>query len=282
MSNYLKGLNTSILLHEENFMALTLKVKTSNAQTHLFHLQGEALRDLMMILQNRLLTLQINSANDQHSLAALIEKASQEMANNLPLIEPQDVEQPDAGSLVSNLSVIFNEHDFKLLLILKNESMHHIRVSDAQIQFIMVAIARVLDNVKNTNLIALLAAGNNYAPVYDAEFNDNGTIDYSVIEIEQWKLDLFSQFFLIIYSIESKDGPEMKFGAVIKAHEAINEEGMDIIAHHFASKSKRLMPYSNELKSIKTTALALNIAGIPSPKDALQPLAEFYKTLNMK
>lgn len=119
MSNYLKGLNTSILLHEENFMALTLKVKTSNAQTHLFHLQGEALRDLMMILQNRLLTLQINSANDQHSLAALIEKASQEMANNLPLIEPQDVEQPDAGSLVSNLSVIFNEHDFKLLLILK-------------------------------------------------------------------------------------------------------------------------------------------------------------------
>lgn len=279
MNNYLKGINTGVLMHEEGFMALVLKIKTSNDQNHLFYLQAEALRDLMMILQNRFLSLQISAAHNQQELTALIERANQELVNNIPVIDQKDVEQPDPGCIVSTLSVSFEEQGFKLLFILKNETLHHIKVSDEQIQFMMVGIARALQNVKNANLLALLTAGINYAPAYDAEFKQDGTIDYSMIESEHWKLDLFNQYTLIIYGIENKDGLELKFGAVIKTHAASNEQDMDVIARNFASKSKRLMPFCNQLAMIKTTALEFDKDGLPSPKEALQPLAEFHKAL---
>lgn len=240
MINYLNGLNTGVIMNEEGFLALALKVKTSNGQTNMFYLQGYVLKDLLMILQNRLLSLQIKAADSQQDVAALIENASQALVNKLPMIEQMDLEQPDIGHLVNSLSVSFDEHGFRLLLIQKNESMHHIKVSDEQIQFMMVAIAKALDNVKNTDLINLLTTGINYVPVYDAEFRQNGTIDYSMIEIEPWKLDLFNQFYLVVYGIENKDGLELKFGAVIKAHAVINEQEIDIAAQNFASKSKKV------------------------------------------
>lgn len=282
MINYLNGWNTGIIMREESFLALALKIKTSTGQTHLFYLQGDVLRDLMMILQNRLLSIQINAANSQQDMTALCETAAQELMNNLPVIELKDVEQPDTGCIVSSLSVSFDDHGFNLLFILKNEALHHIKVADAQIQFMMVALARALDNVKGITLIGLLTAGINYIPVYDAEFKQDGSIDYSMIESEQWKLDLFNQFTLIIYGIENKDGLQLKFGAVIKSHTAINEQEIDVIARNFASKSKRLMQYTHQLAIIKTKSLAFDKGGIPSPQEALQPLAEFHKALRSK
>lgn len=282
MSNYLKGFNTGILTHEEGFLALALKAKTSNDQTHLFYFQAEALRDLMMILQNRLVSLQNNATPGQQELAALFEKANQELVNNLPVMEQKDVEQPDPGCIVTTLSVSLEEQGFKLLFILKNETLHHIKVSDAQIQFLMMAIARALDLIKNVNLIGLLTANINYVPVYDAEFKQNGAIDYSLLESEPWKLELFNQFMLIIYGIENKDGLELKLGAVIKTHAAVTEQEIDVIARNIASKSKRLMEYTHQLAIIKTKPLAFNKGGTPSPQEALQPLAEFHKALRMK
>lgn len=278
MINYLKGLNTGILMHEQGFMALALKAKTSNDQTHLFYLQGEGLRDMMLLLQNRLASQQARIKD----MAAAIEQASQELVKNIPLIEQHEVEQPDAGYLVSSLSAGFDEEGIKLVLILKNETLHHIKIADTQIQFMMLGIARALENAKNDNLIPLLTEGNNYAPIYDAEFNQNGSIDYSIIQNDPWKLELFSQYFLIIYGIESKAGLELKLGGVIKTHAVINEKEMDVIARHFASRSKRLMPYANQLALIKTTTLALDKDVLPSPQEALQPLAEFHKALRTK
>lgn len=282
MSNFLKGLNTGILTHEEGFLALALKVTISNDQTHLFYFQAEALRDLMMILQNRLLSLQNNTTLDQQELVALIEKANQELVNHLPVIEQKDVEQPDPGCIVTTLSASLEEQGFKLLFILKNETVHHIKVSDTQLQFMMMGIAKALDLIKNVDLIGLLTANINYAPVYDAEFKQNGAIDYSLIEIEQWKLELFNQFMLIIYGVENKDGLELKLGAVIKTHAAINEQEIDIIARNLASKSKRLMQYTSQLALIKAKPLEFNKVGAPSPQEALQPLADFHKALRMK
>ncbi|MEB6379551.1 YjeJ family protein [Leclercia adecarboxylata] len=281
MINYLKGLNTGILMHEQGFMAMALKIKTSHDQTHMFYLQGQELRDLMMILQNRLVSLQTGVVNNQQEMTTSVESTNQELVNHIPVIEQQEVEQPNADYLVSSLSVSFTEHEFKLVLILKNETLHHITISDLQIHFMMLAIARALGNVKSDNLVALFSAGLNYSPIYDAEFNQNGTIDYSLIENEQWKLDLFSQFYLIIYGLENKDGLELKLGAVVKAHAAINEQEMNEIARNFASKSKRLMPYCNQLAMIKSTPLAFEKYGLPSPNEALQPLAEFHKALRM-
>jgi hypothetical protein len=279
MINYLNGLNTGILINDEGFLALALKIKTSNGQTNLFYLQGEVLRDLMMVLQNRAVSLHMKAESSQQDITARVESATQELVNNIPVIEARDLEQPDPGCILTSLSVSFDEDDFKLLLIQKNEALHHIKVSDAQIQFVMVAIARALDNFKSVNLLTQLTSGINYAPVYDAEFNPNGTMDYSILQNEHWKLDLFNQFTLIIYGIENKDGLELKFGAVIKTHAATNEQELDVIARNLASRSKRLMPYTHQLALIKFTAMPFDKDGMPSPKEALQPLAEFHKAL---
>lgn len=279
MTNSIHGLNSGLLLNEEGFVALALKVKASNGQTSLFYLQGEALRDLMMVLQNRLLFVQNNIANGHQEVAEHIETANQELIKNLPMLELKDVEQPDAGFLVNSLAVSFAKDGFKLAIFLKNESLLHIKVSDAQLQFIMVAIARALDNVKNVDLINILATGINYAPVYDALFKQDGSIDYSLIETDQWKLDLFKEHVLIVYGIESKEGLQLKFGAVVKCHKCVNEQELDIIARNFASKSKKIMPYLNQLAEIKTRVMPFEKVGIPSVNEALQPLAEFHKAL---
>lgn len=282
MINYLNGLNTGILMNEQGFLAIALKMKTSNGQTNLFYLQGDVLRDLMMVLQNRIVSLHTKVVSGQQDFTAHVENANQELVNNLPVIEQKDLEQPDPGCIVNSISVSLGDDDFKLLLIQKNEALHHIKVSDTQIQFLMVAIARALDNVKNADLIDLLTAGINYVPVYDADFKQDGTIDYSMIETEHWKLDLFYQFVLIIYGIENQDGFELKFGAVIKTHSAVNEQVIDSIARNFASRSNRLMPHTHQLAMIKSTPLVFDKEGIPSPKEALQPLAEFHKSLRTK
>lgn len=281
MINYMNGLNTGILMNEEGFLALVLKIKTSNDQTNLFYLQGEALRDLMMVLQNRLLFLHQKIGNGQIDVSRRIESANQELANNLPVIEPKDVQQPDAGCLVSSIAVSCSEDDFKLLFIQRNGSLYHIKISDTQIQFMMVAIAKALDNVKNNDLISLLTAGINYAPVYDAIFKQDGSIDYSLIETEQWKMDLFNQYILIIYGIESKEGLELRFGAVIKTHNVVNDQEIDVIARNFASRSNKLMQYHHQLAEIKTTVMPFEKDGVPSVNEALQPLANFHKRLRV-
>lgn len=279
MTNSIHGLNSGLLLNEAGFVALALKVKTSNGQTSLFYIQGEALRDLMMVLQNRLLFVQNNVANGHQEVAEHIEAANHELIKNLPALELKDVEQPDAGFLVNSLAVSFAEDGFKLAIFLKNESLLHIKVSDAQLQFIMVAIARALDNVKNVDLINIFTSGINYAPVYDALFKQDGSIDYSLIEAEQWKLDLFNEYVLIVYGIENKEGFKLKFGAVVKCHKSVNEQEIDIIARNFASKSKKIMPYLNQLAEIKTRVMPFEKVGIPSVNEALQPLADFHKAL---
>lgn len=282
MVNYLNGLNTGILMNEQGFVAIAFKVKTSNGQTNLFYMQGEALRSLMMILQNRLVSMHVKIASGQKDKAALIESATQELVNNLPALELKDVEQPDPGCLVSSLSVSLEEDDFKLLLIQKNESLHHIKVADAQIQFMMVAIAKALDNLKNPELVNLLTSGINYAPIYDAEFNQNGSIDYSMVESEHWQLDLFNKYFLIVYGIENQDGFNFKLGAIVKTHAVVNEQELDIIARNLAKRSKRLTPYAQQISLIKTATLDFDKDSLPTPKDALQPLAEFHKSLRTK
>lgn len=279
MMTHLKGLDTGVLIHENNFFALALKIKYSNDQTELFYMQENVLRDFLMLLQNRLYFLLRKTHSDLQMVKDITSKENQSLIDNIPKMEIIDIQNPDISRRITTLSASYEEEQFKLLVILNDESIRHIKILDAQVEFIAIAIAQSLNKSGMSDLGRQLSAALNYAPVYDAQFQPDGTIDYSLIECETWKIDLFDKYFLVIYGIETGSGVDFRFGAVIRAHAEIDEQEMDNIARHFASLSKRSAQYVPLISDIRTLELLFNKDMLPSPQEALQPLAEFKKAL---
>lgn len=277
--NTLKGLNTGTLLHEGNFLALALKIKTRDDKTELFYLQLDTLKDLMMIVQNRLVLLEQKVRIHPELIKDQVASANEDLRNNIIQVDISELQNPEPACRVMTLSASVEEHQFKILFVRQDESVHQIKVSDSQTEFFAVAIAQVLKNSGIDNLAQQLSLGLNYVPVYDALFQPNGSIDYSLIECESWKLDLFNQYMLIVYSIGNDIEKEHRFGAVIKTHAEANELELEHIARHFALMSKRITPSYSLICEIKARPLAFHKEMIPSPAEALQPLAEFHKSL---
>lgn len=280
--NSIKGLNTGILIHDGKFLALAFKTKYSADNEEIFYMQADIIKDLLMILQSRLFSLHRNTLASQQNMQLIIEKASKVMSANVPEISQEEIQNPELGRRVASLSASLEENQVKLLFILQNETMHHLKIADSQCGFILFAIGQAINNANIDNLGQYLSIGTNYIPVYDAEFQPSGTIDYSTIESEGWKSELFDQYMLIIFSVEIDSKIENRFGAVIKTNAEIPAEALEQISRHFAMLSQRIASYHSSIKDIKTQPLAFNKITTPSPQEALQPLAEFHKSLQTR
>ncbi|WP_058912474.1 YjeJ family protein [Entomohabitans teleogrylli] len=279
MSLKIKGLNTGILLHEEKFLALALKIRNDNEQTEIFYMQVSVLKDFLMLLQNRLISLVRRAQLDMESLRILAEKANQELAGNIPQIEMNDVQNPDPGRLITSLSASFRDDYFNLLFCLQNEQISHLQIQDVQIEFLIMAISQAMNNAGSQEIAQQITVALDFLPLYDSLFAPDNSMDYSQYQHEGWKMELFNNYILIMYRTETQNGSELLCGSVIKTNVIAGSKEAENIARLFASLSQKLSPYYSQITHIYTQPLEVEKNITPTLEQALRPLAAFRKSL---
>ncbi|PXW44445.1 YjeJ-like uncharacterized protein [Klebsiella oxytoca] len=282
MSIMIKGLNTGLLLHEEKFLAVAIKLETDGDKPSLYYMQATVLKDFLMLLQNRLVNLsqKENMGIDEFKLK--IENANKEMAAHIPDIQMSDVQQPNLGLRVVSFSVSSGDEGFNILLSLQNGEMSHIRILDSQLGFILIAVSQTLNNLKDQSIVSYFYTGIDFLPLYDILFQPDGSMDYGQYQFDSWKADIFNNCYLIIFQIKNGDSSELLSGGVLKTNVAAGTEELNNIAKSFCALSKKLQQYQPKIINIYTQPLLIDKKSIPSIGESLQPLADFYKSLKKR
>ncbi|HDK6717890.1 TPA: hypothetical protein M2P09_004287 [Klebsiella quasipneumoniae] len=277
MTVKIKGYNTGVLLHQNKFLAVAFKVREENDSESIFYMQANVLKDFLMLLQNRIILISKNVFFDASQFNASVSNENQSLLTEVPVMSQEDIQTPNTDKRIVALSANFLDNDVKILFTLKNGNFYHFNIHDTQIHFIILALGQAIKNSGINDVTSYLTTGLDFIPLYDVIFKPDGNLNYSQFEIDAWKLDIFSNYVLLVY--RSNQDEKYSFGGVVKTNANLDSEELNSIAMAFASSSPKLKEHYPLIENYHAEYLILNKKTMPSTKEALQPLAEFHKRL---
>lgn len=272
-----KGYNTGVLLHQNKFLALAFKVREENDSESIFYMQANVLKDFLMLLQNRLVLFCKNVFFEASQFNASVGNENQALLTEVPVMSQEDIQTPNTDRRIVSLSANFLDNNTNILFTLKNGDFYHFNIGDNQIHFIILALGQALKNSGTNEVTSYLTTGLDFIPLYDVIFKPDGNLNYSQFEIDTWKLDIFSNYILLVYRTNQDE--KFCYGGVIKTNASLGSEELNGIAMAFASSSPKLKDHYPLIENYHAEYLILNKKTMPSTKEALQPLAEFHKRL---
>lgn len=277
MTVKIKGFNIGVLLHQDKFLAIAFKVREENDSESIFYMQAAVLKDFLMLLQNRLVSISKNLFFDASDYNKSVGDESQSLLNEVPVMSMEDIQNPNTDKRVVTLSASFIDNGVKILFALKNGDFFHFNIRDTQMSFIILALGQAIKNSGMTDISSYLTTGLDFIPLYAVIFKSDGNLSYSQFEIDTWKLDIFSNYILLVY--RTNETEKFCCGGVVKTNANLNSEELNSIAMAFASSSPKIKEHYPLIENYHAEYLILNKKNMPSTKEALQPLAEFHKRL---
>ena len=272
MAARIKGVNTGVIHRDSEFVALALKVKTENDSTGLFFIPALVLRDLFISVEHCLHLQEQSSAAEPQVLAARRQKASRQMADNIPPLEQAEMVEGDAGQRISAIEPDFScRGEIGLTLHAEDGKSTPLALDAAQIPLLITAISRAIHNAGMHALSLRLSSLLDFLPLYDADFSSDTRLEYDTYTHPAWKLALFDRTLALVYHYADEQGRARCCGTIVKVRAPSDDDRMQAIARRLLAFSPRLKKLDRERCRVSVRALGAN-AGEPSLDDCLKAL----------
>ncbi|EGT3573449.1 YjeJ family protein [Citrobacter sp. ANG330] len=244
MAISIKGVNTGVIRKANEFIALALKIKEPRNKESLFFLPALELRDLLIAVESRLhQKQQLNAAERQH-YEKTRDAISKKMQENIPAIVEDELRHADIHRRVTAVALADGSADSVILTFtLHDGTTCHLRVNDLQIETLVYAIIRAIDNAGMRELALRLASLLDFLPLYDADCMDHERLEFDAYAQPEWKHALFTHYLAVLYRFTDETGKTQFSGTVVKTRVPSDSKTAEAI-------SRRLLDFSPRLKKL--------------------------------
>ncbi|MFW0767473.1 YjeJ family protein [Trabulsiella odontotermitis] len=260
----IKGINTGVIRHDNNFLALALKVKYQRNKEAIFFFPPLVLRDVLIALEHRLFQHASLTGLPQEQLERAKRSAVKKMHGHIPELTGPELAQADISRRVESVALTENSESHLLFtLTMNDEAQTQLCVEETQIELLVIAIVQAINNAGMHELAIRLSSLLDFLPLYDVDCRETGELEYDSYDQPDWKQTLFSHYLALIYRFSDHEGKDFTCGAVIKTRSNPDSEEAKAI-------SRRLMNFSPRLSKLKGRACQVFIRAIPhTPQQAL-------------
>jgi hypothetical protein len=257
MSSTISGINTGVIRHGDQFMALALKVNHPSEQ-QLLLIPALPLRDLFICFEYRLhLQNQLN-AKDKAAFKKQQEAVTAAMHQHIPTLTHRELIQADVRLRVEKIEPQNNSKtELRLALTLKGGNTTSLVIEDTQIALFVSAISHAINNAGMHPLSLRLSSLLDFAPLYDADIHPDGEIEYDTYSHPAWKLALFSETVALVYHYTDEHGEKQACGTMVKSrYRGDNKETLAI--------AQRLLAFSPRLKKLGGKSCQISVSTLAS------------------
>ncbi|AGB80008.1 hypothetical protein D782_4116 [Enterobacteriaceae bacterium strain FGI 57] len=247
MALNIKSVNTGVIRQGNAFVALALKIKEQKNKESLFFFPALVLRDLLIALESRLAALHQLQGDELQKYEKAREKAGKKMLDNVPALLEEELRYADVNFRVDGLELSKNGKD-ELTVTLKlhrGESIE-LTINELQIDLLVKAIIHSINNAGMKELALRISSLLDFLPLYDADCQEKGSLEYDFYDQAQWKHDLFSHYLALLYRFTDKEGKECFSGSIVKTRTPSGSKEAQAI-------SRRLLDFSPRLKKLAGT-----------------------------
>lgn len=247
MALNIKSVNTGVIRQGNAFVALALKIKEQKNKESLFFFPALVLRDLLIALESRLAALHQRQGDELQKYEKARDKAGKKMLDNVPALLEEELRHADVNFRVDGLELSKNGKD-ELTVTLKlhrGESIE-LTINELQIDLLVKAIIHSINNAGMKELALRISSLLDFLPLYDADCQEKGSLEYDFYDQAQWKHDLFSHYLALLYRFTDKEGKECFSGSIVKTRTPSGSKEAQAI-------SRRLLDFSPRLKKLAGT-----------------------------
>jgi hypothetical protein len=247
MALNIKSVNTGVIRQGNAFVALALKIKEQKNKESLFFFPALVLRDLLIAMESRLAALHQLQGDELKKYEKARDKTGKKMLESVPALLEEELRHADINFRVDGLELSKNGKD-ELTLTLKlhrGESVE-LTINDLQIDLLVKAIIHSINNAGMKELALRISSLLDFLPLYDADCQEKGSLEYDFYNQAQWKHDLFSHYLAVLYRFTDKEGKECFSGSIVKTRTSSGSKEAQAI-------SRRLIDFSPRLKKLAGT-----------------------------
>lgn len=285
MTEIIKSINTAVIMHEGHLLALAMKVHTSQGQEELYYMQHIVIRDILLVMNNKLRTVVEKIKHEGESYKALLIAENQSLMQNLPPMRQEDLHNPDPNRRVMSIALKQDGETFTIIAALQNGHVGIIRFSNSQAEFVLHAITQALQNSGDKESLMHLCSALDFIPLYDANLNGNvDELDFQQYPHEAWRQELFPNHVAILFSYQTSEGEKILRGAVVKTYLTAQSPEIQSIAARIASLMPQFkaMQEKHQLKQIFSRDIPAETNQPLTTEQCLRPLRNFYLEMNSK
>lgn len=212
----IKGINTAPIKQGERLFVMTFKVRDNADNERILFMQMSTLVDFMIILKNRMAKLSQRVQERGENYRAALFPAVESLTKNIPQFIEEEVTQPDTGNLVMSIAPKFDDEGFTLVAALNNQHVVTLKIDDAQVEFIMVAIIKAIEASNDKEASQMIGSMLDFIMLYNVDLADPENLRYLEVKHEPWKESLFAHHFAALYCFNTEKGKQILAGVVIK------------------------------------------------------------------
>lgn len=270
----IKGINTGVIRHDNNFLALALKVKYQRNKETIFFFPPLVLRDVLIALEHRLFQHASLSGLPQEKLERAKRSTVKKMHAHIPQLTESELTQADISRRVESVALAENNASHLLFTLTMNDDVQtQLCVEETQIELLVIAIVQAINNAGMHELAIRLSSLLDFLPLYDVDCRETGELEYDSYDQPDWKQTLFSHYLALIYRFSDNEGKDITCGAVIKTRSNSDSEEAKAI-------SRRLMNFSPRLGKLKGRACQVFIRAIPHSQQQALSLEQCLRALH--
>jgi hypothetical protein len=247
MALNIKSVNTGVIRQGNAFVALALKIKEQKNKESLFFFPALVLRDLLIALESRLAALHQLQGDELQKYEKARDKAGKKMLENVPALLEEELRHADVNFRIDALELSKNGKD-ELTVTLKLHRGENVEltINELQIDLLVKAIIHSINNAGMKELALRISSLLDFLPLYDADCQEKGSLEYDFYDQAQWKHDLFSHYLALLYRFTDKEGKECFSGSIVKTRTPSGSKEAQAI-------SRRLLDFSPRLKKLAGT-----------------------------
>lgn len=269
------GVNTGVILQNDKFAALALKIKHPKSKQSLLFFPLVALKDLLLGLEHRL-TLQAASAGKaKEQQRKAIDSTTKKMQSHIPAIDVDELQNADIGQRVNKVELRENsENELVFVFSLQCGETFKLGINAQQIELLVTAIIHAINNAGMRDVALSLSSILDFLPLYDAEFLSDGNIAYDTYFQDEWKQALFIHHHALVYHYTDENGEVQYGGTVIKTRSVSNSDDM-------AAITRRVLDYSHRLNKLKGKPCQVSVKTLSSDKRHRLTLEQCMRSLQL-
>ncbi|MFC3189190.1 YjeJ family protein [Pseudocitrobacter faecalis] len=247
MALNIKGVNTGVIRQGNAFVALALKIKEPKNKESLFFFPALVLRDLFIALESRLAALHQLQGDDRQKYEKARDKTAKKMLESVPALQEDELRHADVNYRIDGLELTHNgKDDLTIALKLHSGDNVELTINALQIDLLVKAIIHAINNAGMKELALRISSLLDFLPLYDADCQEKGSLEYDFYDQAQWKHDLFSHYLAVLYRFTDKAGKECFSGSIVKTRTPSGSKEAQAI-------SRRLLDFSPRLKKLAGT-----------------------------
>lgn len=273
----IKGINTAPIKQGDHLCLMTFKVIDTNGNHCVFYMPVNTLIDFMIILRSRLLEVSQKIIKQGELYQQKLKSDIELLVANVPEIMSVEFMQPKAEYIVTSLTPKFKDEQFSLIIMLQNEQVIVLDISETQVEFIIAAIQQAIKTINDNETLQIIFSLLDFLLFYTVDLTNLEYLNFKEINHEPWKQHLFSNYCAVLYCFETEKGKEILAGAVIKANSQPESQETENIIQRVAHLSPMLKALKDKYPLCQTFSQRIpsQPMQILSKEECLNPLHAF-------